>query len=370
MPFAMSSEKPENMDTKQIVNHVYAVKGRTNEKAAEAIRKRCKELNIRFSWANEIPRSSENGELKLEQERGILVIIDRRSPFIEKFQHPKGVCYPFHKLTAHNSCNYWCEYCYLFMTFYMRPQSIHYVNYDQMFQEIDEFDQSKAAKKFRVLNLGELGDPLATDDITHLSKRIIPYVAEKNHTKLLFLTKCANVDNLIDLDHKNRTILSWSVNCDLITEKLEHRTPSTGERIKAAAKAQKAGYEIRFRIDPLFWFEGWEEQYERVVELIAAHTNPSLITLGTYRPSRGLINHITSRFPETNLMKLESKLVMDAGKKRFSDQKRFDLYNTLISMMRDKMGEVPIALCKEPKRIWDKSGLELKNVACNCIDFV
>jgi spore photoproduct lyase len=365
----MLNKTTENIDTYKIVSHVYAIKGRTNIIEAEKIRRRCGDLSIPFSWADKIPQSSENGELKLEQERGILVLIDRRSPFIEKFQHPKGVCYPFHKLTAHNSCNYWCEYCYLFMTFYMRPQSIHYVNYDQMFQEIDQFDQSKIADKFRVLNLGELGDPLATDDITQFSRIIIPYVAEKKNTKLLFLTKSANVDNLIDLDHKNRTILSWSVNCDLITEKLEHRTPPCEERIEAAGKAQKAGYEIRFRIDPLFWFDDWKEQYERVVESIATHTNPSLITLGTYRPSIGLINHIKSRFPKTNLKKLEDKLVMDAGKKRFSDQKRFELYNGLVAMIRDKIGEIPIALCKEPKRIWDDIGLDLKNVACNCIDF-
>ena len=259
---------------KRLVSHVYAVKTRTNEKEAERIRLNCKKLNTSFRWVDEIPKSSENGELKLEQERGILVLIDRRSPFIEKFQHPKGICYPFHKLTAHNNCNYWCEYCYLFMTFYMRPQSIHYVNYDRMFKEIDEFDESRVGKKFRVLNLGELGDPLATDDITEFSRRIIPYVAQKKSTRLLFLTKSANVGNLLDLDHGNNTILSWSVNCDLMTDKFEHRTPSSDERIMSAAEAQKAGYEIRFRIDPLFWFEGWKEQYGKVVELIGTHTKP------------------------------------------------------------------------------------------------
>jgi spore photoproduct lyase len=251
----------------------------------------------------------------------------------------------------------------------MRPQSLHYVNYEQMFREIDEFDQSNKSKRFGVLNLGELGDPLATDDITLFSRLIIPYVAQKKNTKLLFLTKSANVHNLLDLEHKNRTILSWSVNCDLITEKLEHRTPSLQERIDSAARAQNAGYEIRFRIDPLFWFDGWQDQYEHVIELIATKTSPALITLGTYRPSSGLINHIKSRFPKSNLIKLESKLVMDAGKKRFSDERRFALYNGIISMMRDKLGEVPIALCKEPKNIWNDVGLDLKNVTCNCIDF-
>jgi spore photoproduct lyase len=70
-----------------------------------------------------------------------------------------------------------------------------------------------------VLNLGDLGDPLATDDITEFSKKVIPYVASKENVKLFFLTKSTNVNNLLNLEHNNRTILSWSVNCDLIAEK-------------------------------------------------------------------------------------------------------------------------------------------------------
>jgi len=353
----------------QLVTHVYAIKERTNIKVAERIHDNCKNMGIPFSWTDQIPQSIENGELKLEDERGILVLIDRKSPFIEKFKHPKGLCYPFYKLAVHNNCNFWCEYCYLYMTFYMRPQSIHYINYDKMFNEIDEFSKAKVSKRFQVLNLGELGDPLATDDITEFSKTIIPYAGKKENLKLLFLTKSISVNNLLDLEHNNHTILSWSVNCDLIADKLEHKVPKPIERIKSAAKAQKAGYEIRFRIDPLFWFEGWSKQYGKVVDDIAKYTKPSLITLGAYRPSLGLVNHIRSRFPRSNLIKLEEKLVMDAGKKRFPDNERIEMYSYLLGLIKDKMSDVQVSLCKEPKKIWKASGIKSIGMTCNCIDF-
>lgn len=352
----------------QLIKYAYAVRDRTDAESAERIRQNCEKLGVPFTWVKEIPR---DGTLsKLERERGILVLIDRRSPFIESFKHPKGLCYPFYKLSAHNNCNFWCEYCYLYMTFFMRPQSIHFVNYKDMFKEIDDFSESKFNKKFQLLNLGELGDPLATDDLTEFSRIVIPYVAQKENVKLLFLTKSTQIDNLLELEHKNKTILSWSLNCDLIAEKLEHRAPSPLERIKAAATVQQAGYEIRFRMDPLFWFEGWQEQYTIVIENIAKYTVPNLITLGTYRPSQGLVNHIRARFPTSNLIRLEEKLVQDAGKKRFPDNNRIEIYRYLTKIIGEKIGNVPIALCKEPKRIWHASGLENQDRICNCIDFV
>jgi spore photoproduct lyase len=354
----------------QLVSQVYALTGGSEKIITEKIKKNCERLNIPFSWANKIPKSSENGISKLKEERGILVLLDRKSPFIEKFKHPKGLCYPFYKLTAHNNCNFWCEYCYLYMTFYMRPQSIHYVNYSRMFEEMDEFSESNVKKRFQVLNLGELGDPLVTDDITEFSRIIIPYAAKKKNLKILFLTKSTTVENLLDLKHNNRTILSWSVNCDLIAERLEHKVPKTIDRIKSAAKAQKAGYEIRFRIDPLFWFDGWREQYAKVVDEIATHTKPSLITLGAYRPSTGLVNHIKSRFPRSNLIRLEEKLVMDAGKRRFPDDKRIEMYRFLSKLIKEKLKQVPVALCKEPIKIWKASGISSVNMTCNCTDFI
>jgi spore photoproduct lyase len=353
-----------------LVRQVYAIHGRTEFSAAERIKENCEKLGIPFVWVKEVPRSCSTTLGKLEEERGILLLIDRKSPFIERFKHPKGLCYPFYKLSAHNSCNFWCEYCYLYQTFFMRPQSIHYVNYDKMFKEIDDFSKSIVHPKFQVLNLGELGDPLATDDLTGFSRIIIPYVANKEKVKVLFLTKSTQVGNLLGLEHNNRTILSWSLNCDLIAEKLEHRAPPPLERIKSAAKAQQAGYEIRFRIDPLFWFDGWQEHYAKLVEEMARYTSPTLITMGTYRPSKGLVNHIRARFPRSNLIRLEEKLMLDAGKKRFPDNKRIEIYRYLAVLIKERMREVTLALCKEPHKIWRGAGLDSRAMTCNCTDFV
>ena len=91
--------------------------------------------------------------------------------------------------------------------------------------------------------------------------------------------------------------------------------------------------------------------------------------MGAYRPSRGLVNHIKSRFPRSNLIKLEEKLIVDAGKKRFPDQKRIEMYRYLSCLIKDRMGDVKIALCKEPNNIWKATGIESSGMTCNCTDF-
>jgi DNA repair photolyase len=82
-----------------------------------------------------------------------------------------------------------------------------------MFDEIIKFDRSKTPKSLRVLNLGELGDPLAVDYITGFAKQIIPFMPEHAlETRLLFLTKSDCVDDILHLDHGGQSIISFSVN--------------------------------------------------------------------------------------------------------------------------------------------------------------
>jgi spore photoproduct lyase len=353
---------PQLVGVHPLVREILAVRGKAD---AGQVRRIGARTDVPLRWVNEIPPSPAKGNQKLEDERGILVLTDRSSPFIQRFEHPKGVCCRFYKLSAYNSCNYWCEYCFLYQTFYMRPQSIHYVNYDRLRSELHAFSRADIAPRFRVLNLGELGDPLAIEDITGFAEEIIPSAAILPNVRLLFLTKSDQVDNLLRLDHNGKVILSWSMNCDLIARKLEHRTPPPHGRIEAAHRAQDAGYEIRLRFDPLFPFQGWEEAYAALYESALARINPSVVTLGTYRPNRGLAQHIASRFPLSQLLTLNNTLQNDAGKQRFSAERRVALYRHAARHITRLRPETKIALCKEPKEIWDACGL-LFNL-CNCL---
>jgi spore photoproduct lyase len=349
-----------------LVRQLWVSRGTTNEARAKKIANRA---GLPLIWVDGVPASNgENGLEKLHAERGILFLRDRKSPFVEQFQHPIGRCAKFYKLTAYNNCNFWCEYCYLYLTFRTQPVSTHFINYEKMYDDIVKFDRSRVPKFLRVLNLGELGDPLAVDYITGFAKEVIPFMPEHApRTQLLFLTKSDCVDEILGLDHGEQSIVSFSVNTDKVFEQLEHRTPSPDSRLAAAGKAQEAGYEVRLRIDPVILYSTWEKDYVSLVDKIFEFVEPTRITIGEYRPSNGLANHISSRFPDSPLLRVNKSLVKEGTKLRYPRTQRIKMFRTIIEAIRRRGTDVDIALCKEQPQIWKAVGLDAKGLLCNCV---
>ena len=349
-----------------LVQELWALAGSSDKAQVNRI---AEHSGLPLRWIKSLPKGNGlSGDQKLTTDRNVLLLRNRKSPFVDQFQHPLGRCAKFYKLTSYNNCNFWCEYCYLYLTFRNAPISTHFVNYDQMLTDIALFDQKSIPASLRVLNLGELGDPLAVDDITGFSKEIIPFVARETiKTRLLFLTKSDCVANLISLDHGGRTIISFSVNTDRVHRNLEHRTPRPLERLKAAKKVQDAGYEVRLRIDPVFEYSSWEADYRSLVEQVFSSVRPTRITIGEYRPAAGLIHHVRERFPDTRLLKINGSLVAEAGKLRYPRVKRLKMFKAIVDSIRKHDHNIPIALCKEHASIWKDVGLEGTGLYCNCL---
>jgi spore photoproduct lyase len=361
-----SAEYVCKSDRQPLVSELWAVRGRCDELRAQKITKRA---NLPLKWLDKMPSlNGTKGIEKLKTERGVLLLRNRTSPFIEQFQHPIGRCSKFYKLTAYNNCNFWCEYCYLYLTFRNMPISTHFVNYEKLFKEITNFESSNIPDVLRVLNLGELCDPLAVEDITGFAEEIISFVAEETQkTRLLFLTKSDRIDSLLNLKHKNRSVMSFSVNTDKVYRQLEHRTASPEARLMAAKKLQQAGYEIRLRIDPVILYSSWEKDYKELVKEIFAYVKPTRITIGEYRPSNGLASHISARFPNSPLLKVTSGMINDGIKLRYPEKYRIMMFKTIIDQIKKIDNKVPIALCKEQSKIWKSVDLPINGLFCNCL---
>lgn len=354
-------------EQKPLVTELWATRNLSNKIRVKNLAKRS---GLPLIWIDKIPGSnSKKGMEKLKAERGVLLLRDRSSRFIEQFQHPIGRCAKFYKLTAFNNCNFWCEYCYLYLTFRTQPISTHFVNYEKMYAEIERFDRARIPKSLKVLNLGELGDPLAVDYITGFAKQIIPFMPKRAPgTRLLFLTKSDCVDEILKLNHGEQSIISFSVNTEKVFQELEHRTASPESRLAAAEKVQKAGYEVRLRIDPVIFYSTWEKDYIELVDKIFQFVRPTRITIGEYRPSNGLASHIGLRFPDSPLLHINKSLVREGGKLRYPEDQRVRMFRTIVEEIRKKDTAVDISLCKEHSSIWKATGLSVKRLSCNCVN--
>ncbi len=210
---------------------------------------------------------------------------------------------------------------------------------------------------------------MAVDYITGFAKQTIPFMPEHAPgTRLLFLTKSDCVDEILELDHGGQSIISFSLNTETVFQQLEHRTASPEFRLTAAAKVQKAGYEVRLRIDPVIFYSTWEKDYMELVDKIFQFVQPTRITIGEYRPSNGLANHIGSRFPDSPLLRINKSMVREGGKLRYEKGQRIEMFRTIIEAIKQNRSDIHIALCKEQPQIWKALGLNMKGLLCNCLD--
>ena len=136
-----------------------------------------------------------------------------------------NTCPNYWHFSPYGFCPYDCKYCYLAGTPGVKfsPTVKIFVNIDEILVQI-----VRAASKLSeptAFYLGELQDGLALDPLTGYSRTLIPFFAQQKKTRLTLLTKRANVDNLLDLDHQGHSILSWSLSPTEIYDAFESNVP-------------------------------------------------------------------------------------------------------------------------------------------------
>ena len=87
--FAEQSQSYEvNSCEETLVNELWALRGRCDRKIAEGIAERA---HLPLKWIDAVPsRNGEKGTDKLLAERGVLLLRNRTSQFVEQFGHPFG----------------------------------------------------------------------------------------------------------------------------------------------------------------------------------------------------------------------------------------------------------------------------------------
>jgi spore photoproduct lyase len=264
------------------------------------------------------------------------------------------ICCGYHVINAITNCPMDCSYCVL-QGYLNNPFLTLYSNWEDLFQEIESF-LSNHPQSFLRLGTGELSDSLALDSIFPLSQLLISFLAERNNAILELKSKSAQVDHLLHLDHKGKTVFSWSLNPPLIIKEEEMDTSSLAERINAARRCQEKGYPIGFHFDPIIFYEEWEKGYqETIVSLFNKIDSKGIvwISLGGFRYPPKLKAIVKERFPDTKIFLGELFPGRD-GKFRYLKEIRVEMYQKMVQWLRDVDPSLFIYLCMESKEVWEK----------------
>jgi len=283
-------------------------------------------------------------------------------------EEDKNTCPNYWHFSPYGFCPYDCKYCYLAGTPGVKfsPAVKVFLNLEQILNQI-----GKAAcqlTKPTAFYLGKLQDSLALDSLTGYSMIMIPFFARQKYARMTLLTKCGNVENLVDLKHNDHTILSWSLNPTDVSDIFEANVPSISERISAMQKCAKAGYPVRAVVMPIIPIENWQQIYRDFLKSLLTNVELDRITLGqicSYSTAMQLTEGKLG--PKNVISNLLEKAKSPDGRIRFPDQLRTDVYKHLIGYIRQQKPDLQIGLCLEEKNIFKALGMEVSMGQCNCV---
>lgn len=287
-----------------------------------------------------------------------------------RFSEEKGnACPNYWHFSPYGFCPYGCRYCYLAGTPGVKfsPSVKIYVNLPEILLEIDRI----ARRQLRptAFYLGKLQDSLALDPLTAYSTVLVPFFAEHPWARLTLLTKSAHVDRLLGLEHREHSILSWSVNPPEVSMMFEENVPSIDERLEAMRRVAERGYPVRAIMMPIIPIDGWQDAYGAFTRRLLEAVPIRRLTLGgicIYRSARDLMERkMGARNLVSERIDRASPTAGD-GRTRYPRSLRHEVYSLVIASARRLRPDLEIALCLEEEALWESTGLRDSMGRCNC----
>ncbi len=253
------------------------------------------------------------------------------------------------------NCHLECTYCVL-QSYLDSDAMVVCTNIDELLAEVKETLDRSPNRMFRI-GTGELADSLALDLITCYSQKMVPFFASLSNGVLELKTKSDQIANLKNLDHRGRTVVSWSMNSKRICSTEEHKAPTIEDRLAAALQCQQWGYKIGFHFDPLIYYENWESEYREVVKEIFSSIDPQnvvWISLGALRFTPHLRELMHGRFPKSKLPYGEF-IPGHHGKLRYFRPIREEMYRKMNAWIHEEAPQVLVYLCMESRIVWESA---------------
>lgn len=300
--------------------------------------------------AGEAPPQLEEGEA-----HHALLLARQRGRFVKSCPGTKGdLCCGYLNINVAMGCDLGCEHCVL-QGYLSKPITTLFVNTEDLWHELDELMQQTG----RVVRIGsgELADSLAFDHLTDLNQELVRYFAEQRQGLFELKTKSDRIEPLLEIDHRGRTVLSWSLNSEAMRTAHRAKTAPLTKRLEAARRAQEAGYRLGFHFDPLIWYEGWQQDYQEVVDQLFHVVRPeniAWISLGALRYPAQMDRLIRTRYPGS-VLPVGEFVPGEDGKWRYFRPLREEMFRCLYQRIKLYAPQAAVYLCMESGLVWRRS---------------
>ena len=281
------------------------------------------------------------------------------------------VCNPAWQLHSIGGCPFRCAYCSLGWSINIMMNFEEYV--ERLDDRIDRF-----APRQKLFQYDNETDTVCFEPEYGGAAMLIEYFARKPGKWLeLYVGKSDNVDFLLDLDHRGKTICCWSLSARTQSSLIERGTASMEERIEAMRKCREAGYDVRVRFSPIIPVRNWREENSEMIELLFEKVQPDLVT---FESLRFLDYDKVMKYLDPELLDPEWLEAMERAKGKPHKQGcevprewRLKIYEFIIGELERVSPRTPYALCRAEREVWEalepyfsRHGQHPDNFVCNC----
>ncbi len=274
------------------------------------------------------------------------------------------VCRPCWRLHFQNGCAHKCHYCGL------GGLLATMVNVEDYVGQLDRLIDLHPWQETFLLE--DDADVLCLEPELGCLGELIRSFGTRDGKYLILHTKSANVDWMLDLPHGGNTVFAWSLAGPEQAEWFEPVTGDTDERIAAAARAERAGYPVRFKFKPIIPTRSWRREASETVEKIFAATRPDIISLCVF-----MWMDLAEMRRRLRADRLDPEMVAAAedaadriGDLRtapFPDDAREQIYRHYVREIRRHDPEVRISLSTESPGMWKRMGPMLDATASDYV---
>jgi spore photoproduct lyase len=298
-----------------------------------------------------------------------LVLAEHRSA-VRQSEEEGNSCPNYWHFSPYGFCPYGCVYCYLAGTQGVRfsPTVKIFLNLSEILAEVDRVTQRLG--KPIAFYLGKLQDGLALDPLTGYSRQIVPFFADHPLARLTLLTKSADVSNLLDLTHRGHSILSWTLNPEVVVETFEPNTPALEARIRAMEACAGAGYPVRVVVMPIIPLPEWENIYTEFLSDLLGRVRLARITLGSICSYPQAMRLTEQKLGPENLISSQVDRRRNGksdGRTRFPRELREKIYRHLLDLIQRLAPSLEVGLCLEEEWMFDTLGMRASLGRCNCV---
>ena len=285
-------------------------------------------------------------------------------PFVDT----KGmVCHGFHNINVMaNGCVFNCQYCFLQEHIWDQPIPTYVrlnVDYEQIVEKMRQLAHADRREgKATRFQMGVLMDSYIFEPVTGFARFLFEHLGEEvfRQTTVEMLSKSDEIGFLLEGPRQHpwlleRILPGFSINSAYVSRTYELGTASAEARLAAARRLQDAGYSIVLRMDPVVPYDGWERDYQELVEMIFTRygLRPEPLVIASLRfDEQALINTAKERFAGSDLFNFDFPRE-DRAKYRIPFERRVEVFAAIIGWVRALVPDQPFGICKENLKTWE-----------------